>query len=522
MYEVLYNKYRPKRFEDVIAQPLITSSLKAQVQSGRLSHAYVFTGPAGTGKTTCARILAKAVNCLAPIDGDPCGECAGCVAIDEGSATDVSERDAATNNSVDDVRALREEIGYSPTTLKKRVYIIDEAHMLSRDAWGAFLKILEEPPEHVVFILATTEIQKIPATIMSRCQQHAFRRVSESDCAAHLQTIALREGLTLDNTAALLAAKFSGGGMRDALRLLDSCATTTKDITADIVRSAAGAASDEHLLSLAKLMAANDYANADRLFAKLYADSRNVRTLFEGIINFFRELLLSKCGAGEPLTPEGQDAAALLDESRLLLALDTTGEYYDKLTRPGANERIIGSLLFISLCRVAVPKAVAVPQAVASKSKAQVIAPQPKAQAATFPEPPPLDLPFDIPPPSEPVAAEPPPVPAAPTGQPTYSHPILPLLGNFMAAFLKNATFTLAEHTLFVDGDENALSILKDANNLKVFKSAAMQLYGFEADVRPGKADTNHEVIPQPEPTKTKTQIFLDRAASLGAQIKYK
>ena len=220
MYQALYRKYRPKTFDDVVGQEHITETLKKQVETGRLSHAYLFIGTRGTGKTTCAKILAKAVNCERPVNGNPCNQCAACRGIDDGSILDVVELDAASNNGVDNVRALRDEAVFSPANVRKRVYIIDEVHMLSTSAFNALLKILEEPPAHLMFILATTELHKVPATILSRCQRHSFKRIPVDTIAARLNYVAEQEHLNLQPDAAALLARMADGGMRDALTLL--------------------------------------------------------------------------------------------------------------------------------------------------------------------------------------------------------------------------------------------------------------------------------------------------------------
>jgi len=227
MYQALYRKYRPQTFDDVVGQMAVTQTLKTQLQSGRLSHAYLFTGSRGTGKTSSAKILAKAVNCENPQDGNPCNRCKSCLAIDAGSCMDVLEIDAASNNGVDNVRDLRDDAIYSPSQVKMRVYIIDEVHMLSISAFNALLKIIEEPPEHLLFILATTELHKVPATILSRCQRFSFRRISQEDIAARLQYVAYQENLELDDTASRVLARLADGGMRDGLSLLDQCASAT-------------------------------------------------------------------------------------------------------------------------------------------------------------------------------------------------------------------------------------------------------------------------------------------------------
>ena len=240
MYRALYRKWRPQRFEDVVGQRATVAALKNQVSAGRVGHAYLFTGVRGTGKTTCAKIFAKAVNCLHPQNGDPCGECAVCRGIDDGSILDVVEMDAASNNGVDDIRDLRDETAYTPTSCTYKVYIIDEVHMLSTAAFNALLKTLEEPPAHVIFILATTEIQKVPATIRSRCQRYDFTRISPEDIAGRVAQVAAAEQLNLTDKAAALIARLADGALRDALSILDTCAGVTADIDEGVVRQMAG------------------------------------------------------------------------------------------------------------------------------------------------------------------------------------------------------------------------------------------------------------------------------------------
>ena len=250
MYQALYRKWRPITFDDVCGQSHITDILKYETAENRISHAYLFCGPRGTGKTTCAKILAKAINCLSPVDGNPCGKCAACQSIDGESATDVLEMDAASNNGVDAVRAIRDEVIYTPSGLKYRVYIVDEVHMLSISAFNALLKTLEEPPAHVVFILATTELQKLPATIVSRCQRFDFRRISTPVITERLLHIAKAEKITLSADAARILAKHANGGMRDAISLLDLCSSTGGDLTASYVQDMLGISSMDSMEGL--------------------------------------------------------------------------------------------------------------------------------------------------------------------------------------------------------------------------------------------------------------------------------
>ncbi|RPF47910.1 DNA polymerase-3 subunit gamma/tau [Hydrogenoanaerobacterium saccharovorans] len=295
MYQALYRKYRPTVFDDVVGQEHITTTLKNEVATGKTSHAYLFTGSRGTGKTTCSKILAKAVNCPnAKSNGNPCGECDICRGVDDGSIMDVVEIDAASNNGVDNIRQLREEAYFLPTMCKKRVYIIDETHMLSTGAFNALLKIMEEPPEHVLFILATTEVHKIPATILSRCQRFDFRRIASDTIAGRLEAVSAQEGLTLSHDAALLIARLADGGMRDALSLLDLCASHSKEIDTQVVAGAAGLAGHEHLFDLTSAIANNNTGSALAIIDDLYTQSIDLGRLCEELISHFRNLMILK------------------------------------------------------------------------------------------------------------------------------------------------------------------------------------------------------------------------------------
>lgn len=294
MYQALYRKWRPKTFDDVVGQEHITVTLKNEVAAGKFSHAYLFTGSRGTGKTTCSKIVAKAVNCEHPVDGNPCNECAACRGIDDGSVLDVVEIDAASNNGVDNIRQLREEAYFLPSVVKYRVYILDECHMLSQGAVNALLKILEEPPEHVVFILATTEIHKVLPTILSRCQRFDFHRIRSRVIADRLLYIAGQESFSLTDDAALLIARLSDGGMRDALSLLDLCASFGSDITVRTVTQAAGLAGQSHLFEIADAVAARDPAEALQVVGRLSEQSCDFSRLCEQLIGHYRNLMIVK------------------------------------------------------------------------------------------------------------------------------------------------------------------------------------------------------------------------------------
>ena len=294
MYKVLYRKWRPQVFADVVGQPQVTTTLKNELTAGRIAHAYLFTGSRGTGKTTCAKILAKAVNCLNLKDGDPCGECEICRGIENGSVMDIVEIDAASNNGVDNIRSLREEANFTPAAAKYRVYIIDEVHMLSTGAFNALLKTLEEPPEHVIFILATTEVHKLPATILSRCQRFDFRRIPPQEIAARLSYVAKQEGAVLDEQAGLLLARLADGALRDALSLLDQCLGRSKTVSLDVVQETVGLVGRDHLFALSSAVQGHDSAAALEMVDQMHRSSKDMARLCEELSAHFRGLMLIK------------------------------------------------------------------------------------------------------------------------------------------------------------------------------------------------------------------------------------
>ena len=356
MYQALYRKWRPQTFDEVIGQQHVTGTLKNQVRSGRLSHAYLFIGSRGTGKTSCARILAKAVNCEHPEDGNPCGKCPACRGIAEGTVLDVVELDAASNNGVDNVRALREEAVFSPAAVKKRVYIIDEVHMLSTPAFNALLKILEEPPPHLMFILATTELQKVPATILSRCQRHSFRRIDSQTLAAYLQKVAEAESLRLTQDAAELIARLAEGGVRDALSLLDQCSDSAS-IDADAVYDTVGLAGNRRVAELLEAILRHDTETVLRSFNRMWMDGKNPGGLLGELSALMREVLMLRVaprGARELLsggyeTAQLQKLAKAMTTEELLCAMNTVQRALNGL-RDAPNPRMQAELCLAALC----------------------------------------------------------------------------------------------------------------------------------------------------------------------------
>ena len=313
MYQALYRKWRPRTFDDVAGQEHITETLKGQLAAGRLSHAYLFTGTRGTGKTTCAKLLARAVNCEHPVNGNPCNQCPSCRGIEDGSILDVLELDAASNNGVDQIRALRDEAIYTPAAVRKRVYIVDEVHMLSTPAFNALLKILEEPPAHLLFILATTELHKVPATIKSRCQQFAFKRIAPQTIAQRLEYVAQQEGIALTAPAAELLARLADGGMRDALSLLDQCSGTQGEVTEETVLDILGLAGNRRTGKLLDCVAQEDTAGALQALDSLYQDGKDMGALLGELSALVRDLLICKTAqaGGSGLLTGGYDGETL-------------------------------------------------------------------------------------------------------------------------------------------------------------------------------------------------------------------
>ena len=434
MYQALYRKWRPRTFDDVVGQSHITETLKNQVASDRLSHAYLFIGTRGTGKTTCAKILAKAVNCENPVNGNPCNCCRICRGIDDGSIMDVVEMDAASNNGVDNVRQLRDEAIFSPATAKKRVFIVDEVHMLSASAFNALLKILEEPPAHLMFILATTELNKVPATILSRCQRHSFKRLDTASIIGRLQYVAGEEQINLTPEAAALIAGLSEGGMRDALSMLDQCSGRER-IDVETVYSAIGLAGNREIAEMLRHIASHDTASAVSLFSRLWQNGKDPATLLSELSTLERDILMRTVApqGGRELLSGGYDEA-LLDGFKAAFPVAALVNHIGLIQSALADmrtgqARTVCELCLITLCEPelgetlpALRERVALlEQRLASGVPAAASAPERKIEAAPAPQqtiPTPADeVPFDIPAPSAPApvqltpAAEPAPIP---------------------------------------------------------------------------------------------------------------
>ncbi|MBR7151291.1 MAG: DNA polymerase III subunit gamma/tau [Clostridia bacterium] len=358
MHQALYRKWRPQVFDDVCGQEHITSILRYEVEHRAFSHAYLFCGSRGTGKTTCAKILAKAVNCEHPVNGNPCGTCASCQAIDSGAATDVLEMDAASNNGVDNIREIRDEVIYSPSSLRCRVYIIDEVHMLSTQAFNALLKTLEEPPEHVVFILATTELQKLPATIISRCQRFDFRRISTDVLIGRLTHIAKAEGIALEADAARLLARLAQGGMRDAISLLELCAGSRRSVTVETVEESVGLTGREAVMETVNAIVARDY---DLLFSRIdeiVRSSKDIEVFWQDLLSLYRDILVVKTTerATAYLDLTDREAEALLSiasklrKERVLYHCKLLEDALFAMQKANSVKRTVAEMTLVRMC----------------------------------------------------------------------------------------------------------------------------------------------------------------------------
>jgi len=359
VYQALYRKYRPQTFDDLVGQSAVSTTLKSQLLGGRLSHAYLFTGSRGTGKTSSAKILAKAVNCEAPVDGNPCNCCKACRSIDSGACMDVLEIDAASNNGVDNVRDLRDGAIYTPSEVKKRVYIIDEVHMLSISAFNALLKIIEEPPEHLLFILATTELHKVPATILSRCQRFSFRRISQEDITSRLLYVAYQEKIDLDESAARVLARLADGGMRDALSLLDQCASaTTGALDAEQVYRCLGIAGVQECGELLRSIAERDTKSALKLLDDAYSRGKDLGALLDEMICVVRDIMILQTAPQQGITlvsgvasdEQLRSLVSRFSPAELVRIMNLLQQTLSGMTR-NASRRMDVELCLINLCQ---------------------------------------------------------------------------------------------------------------------------------------------------------------------------
>lgn len=423
MYRALYRKWRPQRFADVVGQTAIVTALQNQIAAGRIGHAYLFTGTRGTGKTTCAKIFAKAVNCLDHSSPDPCGECEICKGIDSGAIMDIIEMDAASNNGVDDIRDLRDEVAYLPSVCRYKVYIIDEVHMLSTQAFNALLKTMEEPPEHVIFILATTEVQKVPVTILSRCQRYDFARITAQDIAGRLTYVAQQEKIELEPGAAQLIGRLADGAMRDALSILDTCAGVDNHVDEALVRRMAGVTDRGYLFEISDAIARQDSVAALEKIAELRQQSVDMRRLCMELAGHYRNLMLCALPGGTELltgtSPEEEAAYAQrkdFPQGDAIRAINAFGQALEKMSR-GTDQRIELELAVFSLTQPQVmasapaapvqPAAPAAPQPFAAAAPAAFASAPPVQQTAHTSAPPPTvdqmaqPVPEELPPPEE-------------------------------------------------------------------------------------------------------------------------
>ena len=523
MYQALYRKYRPRTFSEVSGQPHITKTLQNQLLEGRISHAYLFTGSRGTGKTSCAKILAKAVNCLHPQNGDPCNECEVCKGIEAGAIMDVLEMDAASNNGVNDIRDIREKVEYTPSSAKYRVYIIDEVHMLSAGAFNALLKTLEEPPAHAIFILATTEVHKLPATILSRCQRFDFGRIPPEAIAARLAWICGQEDMTISNEAALLIARLADGGLRDAVSLLDVCASAAREITEETVISAAGIAGRDHLFELWGYIEQRDAAGALRCVDRLHKASCDMGRLCEELISHLRNLMLCKtlgdvtelivCPASE--LERLQQQAAGMTLPAVLHGMDALENCLRAMKQGAARRPAMES----ALLKLASPELDVTPEALlrridalegrlraagapptgvgaeeppekeskASLEKSEAASPAPAPNAALS-EPAGMDFPLDLPEPPPP--QEPPALVTSPAGEPEQEPAPVPLWPEILAvvketspmiyAFLNDSAAYEKNGVLFIDAPNQSFRKLinESKSHREAIKAAALQVTG--------------------------------------------
>ena len=537
MYTALYRKWRPMTFDDVVSQPHITAALKRQVADGKTAHAYLFTGSRGTGKTTCARILAKAINCLHPVDGKPCLECEICKAADAGTLIDIIEIDAASNNGINDIRDLRESALYTPELCRYKVYIIDEVHMISVSAFNALLKIMEEPPEHVKFILATTEAHKIPATIVSRCQRFDFRRIREEDIVARLMFIAENEKIDLTPDAAALIARLSDGAMRDALSLLEQCMAFSEHIDMDAVSNAAGIAGRDYLFNILEYSANGDTASAITTVDDLYSKSKDMARLCDELLMQIRNLMLIKTVPNKPellscLQNETERLTALADRlslGEILAKLEILQACAEALPR-AVSKRTEFEMAIVKLCSAqkvsgydAPTDTSALERRIASlerelmelrrsgiKPAADEKAPAHEYDVPTEAAPPPDENPANTTP-KEPEAA--------PQKCPRWDDILdrLTEMNPGCAGALKgSAAYVQGDRMMIIVQNQFFLKLLKSDNNSKSLQDAALDVTGIKYRIG-AKCDQSQQ--PQEDCGKNPIDELIEKAKQAGVQV---
>ncbi len=571
MYLALYRKYRPRTFDDVISQEHITNTLKNQIINGSTAHAYLFTGSRGTGKTTCAKILSMAVNCDHPENGNPCMKCDHCREILDGSTPDVIEMDAASNRGVDDVRRLREEVSYTPVSCKYRVYIIDEVHMLTKEAFNALLKTLEEPPPHVKFILATTELHKVPATISSRCQRFEFHRINVGDSSKRLMQIAEKEGFTLDEDAAALISRLSDGGMRDALSVLDRCVSCDSHVTSGVVRSCAGIADNHHLYEFSEMIAARNTAGCIRLLGELHNQSKDIALIINNLIEHFRDLMIYKSAPQESdllfaLPDELGRVASIAGTytmGEVLNCLSLLSECSENIGR-ARQRKTLAEICLVKMCARGGQTPTAqfyentqtapMPAPAQTAPPAAQTAPAQPAQPAQTPppapisqEPPPWEEsapqyeqappPFEqAPPPPMPVEPEPsalsgddypintePPQPAelkpfSPITNEQWNEAITGMEKSLFTSMLEGSKIKCADNTLVIVTSNPMLIANVKGEELESFERKLSQKLGMKLHAR---IEPDSEALAKEE-TPTPVELFLKKARQLGVTIKNK
>lgn len=517
MYQALYRKWRPQAFSDVVGQSAVTDTLKAQIESSRLSHAYLFAGSRGTGKTTCAKILAKAVNCQNPLNGDPCNECETCRGINDGSILDVVEIDAASNNGVDGVRELRDEAIYSPAAARKRVYIIDEVHMFSSSAFNALLKILEEPPEHVIFILATTELHKVPATILSRCQRFTFKRITATEISERLQFVAQNENIKISTDAADFIARIADGGMRDALSIFDQCASFSQgDVSVETVEDAVGLAGSSVLVAMLEAIAARNISAALEQLTQAYNNGRDLISVLNELSACMRDILVLKTAPDARVSRIAasydekafSELTSKFEAKQLIFCVDTISRTMATISH-SANRRIDAELCMIKLCESSIEKDLyALNERVARLEKnppaampaAQMSEPAKAAapkQEISAPQP--VKIPAQ--PKAEPIKeekAEPsaPSAPASDSGEvwgkildaakSVMAPGIIPLLRSVQAQLRDNTLYLGVENPLVTD-------MLKERQYMEPLRECAKQVLGYNVMIKTQKPQEEKE-----------------------------